>query len=231
VKRVSFVIPYFNDHWVTHAIESAQKQTYGNVEIVVVDDGSTDQTWRGVSYMAESDKRIKFVRLAENVGRSEARNIGNAAASGDIICVLDADDCAYPDRAKLTVEKMKKADVVYGSADQMDLLGNKGGLYQADVFNLSNALREKQNKIVHSTMAYSKDLATRFKYRGGDISRLGIDDWCFQLELAQSGARFEHIHQPIGAYRENPSGISKTRDPKEVARVKDAFLEGFLVKA
>jgi len=231
VKKLSFVIPSYNSAWtLAHAVESCQKQTYANVEIVVVDDGSTDSTPKLMAHLS-TDKRIKYVRLDKNVGRSEARNLGNQKATGDYIAVLDADDLAYPDRARLTVEKLKRADMVYGSADQMDLLGNKGGLYQADVFNRDRAVKEKTNRIVHSTLAYTRDIAQRFKYRGDDISKLGIDDWAFELEVAFSGATIDHIHQPIAAYRENPVGISKTRDEKEVERVKDAFLGGFLTRA
>lgn len=230
MKRVSFVIPFYNDHWVTHAIESAQKQSYADVEIVVVDDGSTDLTHLGVEHMAKSDKRIKFIRLPKNVGRSEARNLGNKEATGDFILVLDSDDIAYPDRARLTVEKLKRADMTYGSADQMDILGNRGALYQADVFNREKAVKEKVNRMVHSTLAYRKEIAERFRYRDGDISKIGIDDWAFELEVAFSGATIDHMPQAVGAYRENENGISKTRDPHEVERVKDAFLGGFLAK-
>lgn len=230
MKKLSFVVPYHNDFRAPCAVASALKQSYANVEVVVVDDGSTDKTHLGIEHMAKSDKRIKFVRLPKNVGRSEARNIGNKEATGDFIAVLDSDDLALPERARLTVEKFKNADVVYGSAEQMDIIGNKGGIYHADVFNRDRAVKEKLNRIVHSTMAYTKDIANRFKYRDGEISKLGLDDWAFQLEVAFSGARFQHIPVVISSYLENPSGISKTRDPKAVAAAKDAFLEGFLTK-
>ena len=230
--KASFVIPSYNNAWLlAHAIESAQKQSYANVEIVVVDDGSTDSTPVLMDYLTKKDKRIKYVRLDKNVGRSEARNIGNKAATGDFLFVLDADDIAYPDRVKLTMEKLKKADMVYGSAEQMDFLGNKGATYHADVFNKDRAVKERLNRIVHSSLAYRKELAIKFPYRGGEISDIGLDDWAFELEAAFSGAKMDHVHQVITGYRENPAGISKTRDPKRVEVVKAAFLDGFMVKA
>lgn len=228
MKKVSFVIPsYQSACWLAHAVESCRKQTYANVEIVVVDDASTDTTPQLMEFLSSKDKRINYIRLPKNVGRSEARNIGNKAATGDYLLVLDADDLAYPDRAKLTAEKLRHADVMYGSAEQMDILGNKGGIYQADVFNRERAVKEKLNRIVHSTLAYRKEIAEKFKYLG-EMSALGLDDWAFELELAFSGARFDFTPEVIGAYRENPAGISKTRDPKAVEAAKDAFLRGFL---
>ena len=224
-KKVSFVIPYFNCHWVTHAIESAQKQTYPLIEIVVVDDGSTDLTHYGVEKMAANDTRISWVRLPKNVGRSEARNIGNGVATGDLICVLDADDLAYPERAALTVKALSNADFVHGSCDYIDAIGTKLGTHYADVFNKSKAIKEGVNRMVHSTCGYRKEFALSNPYLGGDAAKLGLDDWCLQLSAAFSGAKMEHISTVIGAYRDIETGVSKTRDHAEVVKFKEDFIK------
>ncbi len=231
--RGSFVIPSFNSAaFLAHAVNSAQRQSYANIEIIVVDDGSTDSTRKLMEFVAEKDTRIKYIRLETNQGRSLARNIGNKAATGDFIMVLDADDVAYPDRAKLTAEKIAKgAEFVHGSFDYIDAIGSMLGTHIADVFNLDRAVKEKVNRIVHSSCAYTKELSARNPYRGQEASKLGLDDWAFQLECAIGGAKFEHITPVIGAYRDVPSGVSKTRDPLAVESFKTAYLASLAVTA
>lgn len=224
--KASFVIPSFNSAaWLPHAISSAQKQTHPDIEVVVVDDGSTDSTPEVMSFLCERDKRIKYIRLDKNLGRSEARNIGNSHAEGEVLLVLDADDVAYPDRAKLSIERLKKADFVHGSCDVMDAIGTRVHTHIADVFNREKAVKEGLNYMVHSTCAYTKDLASKVRYRGGEVSDLGIDDWAFQIEAAFAGYRLDHIAPVIGAYRDLSTGISKTRDREMVIAAKRAFME------
>ena len=232
IPKCSFVIPSYNSAaWLAHAVESALKQDYANIEVVVVNDGSTDSTNKLMTFLAEKDARIVYVNLEKNVGRSEARNIGNAKATGEYILVLDADDIAYPNRATATVAKLKNADFVNGSCDYIDAIGNLLGTHTADIFNREKSIKTKLNYMVHSTCAYRKEIAQRFGYFGDESSRLGLDDWQFQLEVAMSGAKMEIIPTVIGAYRDIKSGISKVRDPKEVEAFKTAFMEAFKVVA
>jgi len=224
--KVSFVIPSFNSAaWLAHAVESAQKQDYPRVEIVVVDDGSTDSTQGVMKFICDKDARINYIRLPKNCGRSHARNIGNRAATGEYIFVLDADDIAYPDRAKLSVAKLKSADFVHGSCDYIDAIGSMLGTHQADTFSMDRAVKDKVNRIVHSTCAYSRQLAVSMPYCESDAARLGLDDWQFQLEVAASGSKIDFIPAVIGAYRDIGTGVSKTRDPQEVDSYKTRFLE------
>lgn len=231
--KASFVIPSYNSAaWLAHAVNSARKQDYANLEIVVVDDGSTDSTPKLMDFLCKSDARIKYIKLDKNVGRSEARNIGNSTATGDFIMVLDADDVSYPDRAKLTAAKIRAgADVVYGSFDGIDAIGSMLGTETADVFNLDRALKEKVNRIGHSTMAYTKKVATEHKYPSGEAAKLGLDDWAFQVNVALSGAKFEHISSVLGAYRDLGTGVSKTRDQEAVLAFKTGYLNAVKVAA
>lgn len=223
--KVSFVIPTYNSAaWLAHAIESCRRQSYLNIEIVVVDDGSTDSTPKLMEFY-ESDKRVKYLRFTKNQGRSEARNFGNKHAAGQYLCVLDADDIAAPDRAKLTAAKLKGVDFVHGSCDYMDILGNKIGEHVAEVFNKERAIREGVNRMVHSTCAYTKDLADKIQYPSGKLSELGLDDWAFQVQVAMQGYKIDLIPQIVGAYRDLGTGVSKVRDQKKVIEAKNEFLE------
>jgi glycosyltransferase involved in cell wall biosynthesis len=84
------------------AIESALAQTYANTEVVVVDDGSTDDSRE---IIASYGDRVRTV-LKPNGGQASAFNAGFAASSGDVICMLDSDDYFYPNKVELAVKAL-----------------------------------------------------------------------------------------------------------------------------
>src|SRR5690242_20716958 len=91
---ISIIIPVYNaEVYIKSTIKSVLCQTYTNFEIVVVDDGGTDESIRLIE--ALNDPRIRIIRQP-NQGVSVARNNGVAAAKGDYIAFLDSDDLWYP---------------------------------------------------------------------------------------------------------------------------------------
>lgn len=225
--KVSFVCPSFNSvAWLPHAVKSVLDQTHKDIECVIVEDGSKDTTKYYLSYLEDlKDDRIKVIRNPANLGRSVSRNIGNREATGKVICVLDADDLAYPDRARMTVKAVEKgADFVHGSARVIDATGLDLGVIGTDIFNKDKAIESLTNRIVHSTVAYTKDIATLYPYPLGALSDLGLDDWAQQLAIALGGAKTAHIPHVLAAYRQLNTGITKTRNEEEVKAAKLAHL-------
>ncbi|MEO1180761.1 MAG: glycosyltransferase, partial [Cyanobacteria bacterium J06636_28] len=97
---VSVIISNYNyGRFITEAIESVLNQTYSNVELIVVDDGSTDNS-RDI-IQSYSHRLISVFQ--ENSGQGAAFNVGLTQASGDIICFLDADDYYRPDKLEKVV--------------------------------------------------------------------------------------------------------------------------------
>ena len=110
---ISVIIPAYNAaHWLPRAIRSVLAQTHPATEVVVVDDGSTDDT---AAVCAEFSRDVKYVRR-ENGGLSAARNTGLAATSGEWFLSLDADDALYPQALEVLAAKAQTsaAGVVYG---------------------------------------------------------------------------------------------------------------------
>ena len=110
---VSVIIPCYNcKRWVREAVESALKQTYPNIEIIVIDDGSTDGS---LEVLRAFGPRIKL-ETGPNRGGNSARNRGFVLSTGEYIQFLDADDYLEPDKIARQVEFLEetKADVVYG---------------------------------------------------------------------------------------------------------------------
>ena len=112
VANVSVIVPTFdNVGTIGRAIKSAQSQTLHNIEIVIVDDASTDGTYDLASSLAATDPRIKLTRLRKNVGAGGARNTALDMASGVWIAVLDADDWYEPNRLEVLLEAAQKNNV------------------------------------------------------------------------------------------------------------------------
>lgn len=234
--KATFVIPTKDcAHFLPIAVQSVMTQTHKDVELVIVDDGSKDSTGQYLDWLDKQENpRIITIRNRVSLGRCKARNQGNDAASGDYIFVLDADDAATPNRVELTLKKFAqtKPDFVYGSFSGIDAVGNLLYKIPADVFNRDKAVEEMQNRICHSTVAYTKEFAQSFPYSTDpEISRLGIDDWEQQIRSAFFGAKFDFTPQLIGVYREHDGGISKTRNPDEVKALKTKILDGLKVAA
>jgi glycosyltransferase involved in cell wall biosynthesis len=166
------------------------------------------------------------MRNGKNFGRSESRNIGNKAATGDIILVLDADDLAVTTRAEWTIKKMKRCGVCYGSALVTDPIGNAQGELIANPVSLEECLTKKTNGIVHSSLAYTKEIALKYPYASGEVSDLGVDDWEQQIRMMIGREVFDFIPDVLCAYRVHESAITQTRDEKKVLALKDKILEG-----
>jgi glycosyltransferase involved in cell wall biosynthesis len=122
--RVSVIIPTYNRaHYIGESIRSVLSQTYTDLEIIVVDDGSTDDTAAVIANF--NDKRLRYIQQ-ENLGRSKARNHGLSVARGHYITFLDSDDVYLPEKIELQVTYLKRhpgTAMVYTSAYCMNDAG------------------------------------------------------------------------------------------------------------
>jgi glycosyltransferase involved in cell wall biosynthesis len=110
VPLVTILINNYNyGHFLHQAIDSALNQTYTNIEVVVVDDGSTDDSRHIISSYGN---RIVSV-LKENGGQASAFNAGITASRGEVICMLDADDFFYPDKVARVMPYSEPRSILY----------------------------------------------------------------------------------------------------------------------
>lgn len=224
--RATFVIPAYNaDRWISKAIWSCRNQTIKPIEIIVVNDGSTDSTAAIADWHASQDNRIRVIGQM-NKGRSAARNSGNSQANSDLILVLDADDMATRNRVKdtLAIFQLKKPDFLFGSFFEIDSMGTTRVKVICRPFEPEVSKQKKLNFICHSTVAYTKKLADSIYYEEGPYSKLGLDDWKFQWEVYKKGYKIQHIRNPLCYYRVTEDGTMATRDEKQVTEAKDAFI-------
>lgn len=108
---ISVIVPVYNvEHYIKRCVDSILVQTYTNLEIILVDDGSTDRSGRICDEYAEIDLRVKVIHV-NNSGQAEARNLGMDKAKGDYYAFVDSDDYIMTDYISYLYEIMQTKEV------------------------------------------------------------------------------------------------------------------------
>lgn len=117
---VSVIIPVYNvQHYLARCLDSVLAQSYNNLEIIVVDDGSTDASGTMCDDYAARDSRVKVIHKS-NGGLSSARNAGLDAMTGDWVTFIDSDDFVHPDYVTTFMRLADKAPVVIGTWQELN---------------------------------------------------------------------------------------------------------------
>lgn len=123
--KVSVIIPFFNRiNWVIEAIKSVTGQTHKNLEIILIDDGSTEDL-KKIKKICNSDKRIVYYRNTKNCGVAKSRNFGIEKSTGEFIAFLDSDDLFLPNKIKKQLSFMVSNGYVFShtSYETFEILG------------------------------------------------------------------------------------------------------------
>jgi glycosyltransferase involved in cell wall biosynthesis len=176
---------YNHSKYVVESIESVLSQIYENIELIIVDDASTDDSQRVISSFIEQLPKIKFIPLSQNVGNCRAFNIGWQASSGAYVIDLAADDILLPQRISIGIERFLDTGsdygVHFGDARMIDKNGTllkehlTGSYFQDNVPEgiLFSTLLTKYF-INPATMMYSKPL---LNFLGGYDESLAYEDF------------------------------------------------------
>ncbi|CAN5744279.1 hypothetical protein BH23ACT10_BH23ACT10_32460 [soil metagenome] len=217
---VSVVIPAYNaSTHVRTAVTSALQQTYQPIEVVVVDDGSTDATPQIVTSLAVADSRVRLIRQP-NQGVAAARNRGIAASRGTYVAPLDADDYWLPDKIRSQVARIEAGGpgmgLVYCWWITVDANGRRIGTSPrwTEEGNLFRALLHT-NMIGNGSLPLFRRACldvvgtydTSLRARGGE----GCEDWDLSLRIA---SRYDIGVVPMfaSAYRRVPRSMSTDID-------------------
>lgn len=199
---VSVVIATYNmARYLPLAVQSALAQSYGNVEVLIVDDGSTDDTRSLVERLRAADPRLKYL-YQENQGQAAAKNYGICKSSGQYIAFLDADDMWVPDKLELQLplfSRLKTTGVVYSRLFYIDENGKQLGVSDNELFRgrVSSPLFVR-NFIGFGTTVVRKECFDRLgSFKEG--IRMGID---YDLWLRISTQyEFDFVDRPLLYYR------------------------------
>ncbi|GFI43477.1 putative glycosyltransferase EpsH [Lachnospiraceae bacterium] len=145
--KISVIVPVYNaEEYLKNCIMSVVRQTYGNWELILVDDGSSDGSLSIADLAAEKDERIRVIHQ-KNAGPGAARNRGIKEASGDYVVFLDSDDYIDKNYFQLLVPKARINDVVFIDVCQID---GKGKLLKEE--KMSQYKTWTKDRLIRSQM-------------------------------------------------------------------------------
>lgn len=197
---VSVIIPAYNQgHYLSKAIQSVLNQTYQNLEIIVVDDGSTDDT----ALVAHSFQNPQIIYIfQDNSGLSSARNTGIRNAHGEFISYLDSDDLFLPDKLQILVDVFQQdPEVGFCAGQAIPINENEqpiGKIFDKSIPHLTEHLVFGNPLHVGSVL-----LRTSWQERVGEFDETlrSYEDWEMWLRLARAGCKMTYVPQPVSLYR------------------------------
>lgn len=220
---VSVLIPHYNQaRFLRECVESVRAQTYPEVEIIVVDDASTEADADAALDEIAGWDGVEVLRLTENGGPSRARNAGLERSKGRYILPVDSDNLLLPDAIERLVAQLASAGEDIGFIyPNLDFFGNRDEYHEAPAYNLYTLL--------HANFCDTCSLIDRDVFEAGlryhrDI-HLGHEDWEFALRMAAHGVRGEPAHGPTVRYRKWGFNRSDTVDHDS-----EDFAGGFLAE-
>ncbi len=221
--RVSAVVPAYNRaRWLGEALDSALAQDFDGLEVVVVDDGSTDDT---PAVCARYGARVRYVRQ-ENAGQSAAVNRGVDLARAEYVAFLDSDDAWLPGKLRRQVPMLdgdRGAAVLYAGVEYVDGDGRPvPGARRAHGTPSGEVLRPllRENFLRTPTVLFRR---AAFLAAGGyDRGLSCVNDWDMWLRLA---ARHRFLFDPVPSARYRLHGEQAVRDRRRMAEERVRVLE------
>ncbi|MBW7474533.1 glycosyltransferase [Paenibacillus oenotherae] len=213
--KVTIVIPFYNDPYVTEAVESALAQTYRNLEIIVVDDGSTIHADK----LRQYEGRVHYLGKA-NGGTASALNHGFRLASGDYIAWLSSDDRFYPEKIERQLEEMERcgAWISHTGFDQID---GGGRMTALAIMPPNNDKGQFYRALAHSnpvngcTVMMNKSLYRHIGQFDETLPFTHDLDYWFRVLLA--GIPFLLVEKILSAYRVH-DGMGTLRHSEVIER-------------
>ena len=210
MPKVSVIIPCYNQgEYIDYAVDSVLEQTFQDFEIIIVNDGSTDDftNEKLKNYNKPKTKVIDTI----NLGLSAARNNGILASTGKYILPLDADDKignTYLEKAVRILDENNKIGILYCEAE---LFGEKSGKWDLPDYNFYEFLCE--NQIFCSAFFRRDDYNKTNGYNSSLI--YGSEDWDFWLTLIENGVEVYRIPETLFYYRIRCNSMVRSIDADE----------------
>ena len=205
---------YNSDKFIKKTLESLLDQKYQKFEVILVDDGSNDNTLKISNiYKNLNNFKLKIIKLKHSGSPARSRNVGVMKSKGEYICFLDADDLFLKNKLfqlNKFIQK-KKFDVFYHNV----ILKHKKKNLSCKKININNSLKDlllNGNKIVLSSSCVNRSFLVKKKIKFNENKKLiSVEDYDFWLQIAKLKGSFLLINKTLGIYNLNDLSISKRR--------------------
>ena len=217
-KKISVIVPVYNvEHYVGPCLDSLLAQTYSNLEILVVDDGSTDHSGIICDKYAEKDSRIRVVHQV-NGGAANAKNTALRLATGELLAFADSDDLVEPDAYAYMVAQLEKYDADVVQCGFYNLYTDHKQLHtdsaETCIYNTAEYLKRYT---VDWTCGLLWDKLYHRRLFDGIFFEEGhkIDDEFFTYRGIMNAEKIVYLPTPVYNYRMRKSSVMSSKSSKE----------------
>lgn len=209
-ELISVIMPTYNTgKFLSESIESILCQTYTNLELLVTDDGSTDETLKILENFAQKDPRVKVFCLKGHQGPGHARNNSIQEAQGRYIAFCDSDDRWMPEKLERQIQFMREKQCAlccssYITCDDKDQ--ETGIVYAPERITFS--MMKRDNKVGCLTAVYDTQLLGR-KYYMPPLQKR--QDWALFLDITKQCRIAYSITEPLAYYRHRNNSVSSNK--------------------
>ena len=224
---VSIVMPAYNaERYIAESIRSVLAQTFADWELLVIDDGSADDTAAIVQRQAAEDERIRFLKNDRNRGVSATRSRGVREARGEWIAFLDSDDLWLPEKLERQLalaEIHPDAALTYTASAFMNTDGKRYSYVLKVPPELSFRGLLRHNYLSCSSVMAKRDLLTRYPFPGDEMH----EDLAVWLQILREIPRAYGVNEPLLVYRLSGSSKSASRFKSAVMLYRTYRFVGF----
>ena len=229
---VSVIMPVYNcAAYVEEAVRSVLAQTERRLELLVIDDGSKDDTFAIVERLAAEDPRVIALQNPENMGVARTRNRGLDTASGEYIAFLDGDDRWHPEKLRVQIARMQteNAALSYTSYAIVDAAGapSKAAYIVPERVSFRGLLKE--NVIGCSTVMLTRSVAAEHRF----ATDFYHEDYCLWLDILREGHTATGCTAPLTDWRliQNSRSFNKKNSAKNRWRIYRGYLKLSVVRS
>lgn len=213
---VSVIVPLYNsENYIADALHSILASTYKDIEVICLDDGSTDNSLQVAQAVAREDDRLTVLHR-ENDGVCTARNEAIDASHGEYILCVDSDDMIYPHFIEKAVELLDADPEVKVVEPKADLFGERTGIWKLKPFNIR--LLARKNIFPPSCVFRRTDYERTTGFCKEIIAR---EDWEFWIQILKDGGKVAYIPEVSFHYRFKHNGkrVSDRKLKRHVVKV------------
>ncbi|MFZ2279697.1 MAG: glycosyltransferase [Prosthecobacter sp.] len=224
---ISVLIPCYNyAHYVGQAIESVLAQTNGDLELIVIDNGSTDDSWKVIQ--SYKDARIKTFRIEKNEGIVKAWAFGLEQCTGEWFSFLSADDYLMPQKHEVLLQYLAahpEVDVVGGYVTQVDENGCpwKRHAWMEKIINEPRDFNRGDSWLMRHYLCIPAALYRRSQCTPPTGGINAVSDYDFHVRLLRRGCRFAQLRDVVACYRWHTSNTSGSATEQSTAPLQFAY--------
>lgn len=219
-KKISVIMGVYNCNSygeIERAVQSIIAQTYSNWELIICDDGSTNETSQWLQKIAALDRRIKIIGYPQNHGLAYALNQCLKVSTGELIARQDTSDYSYPERLTIQLNELEKSSTIDFISCAMDLFDEKDGIW-----GISHPVEfpQKKNFLFNSPFSHPGLLCpiNIMKAVSGYRDRNRCEDYDLFMRIYAAGYRGKNILKPLYAY-DYPREFSQNKRPLAIRLV------------